>query len=191
MASLDTQQGVIENSKITIGPCTYGYEYLEVFGSKGVSLTIGSFCSIAMKTTIFLGSNHRTDWITTFPFGHQMADELGGREIKGHPASNGDVVIGNDVWIGYGSTIVSGVTIGSGAVIAANAHVVKDVAPYEIVGGNPAKHIRYRFDEEIRALLLELKWWDLPINIIKELNQTLSSEPTVDLLNSLVARYRT
>lgn len=190
MASLDTQQGVVENSKVTIGPCTYGYEYLQIFGSEGVSLTIGSFCSIAMKTTIFLGGGHRVDWMTTFPFGHQLADELGGREIEGHPVSKGDVVIGHDVWLGYGSTIMSGVTIGSGAVIAANSHVVKDIAPYEIVGGNPAKHIRYRFDEEIRELLLELRWWDLPLPIIKELRQTLSSEPTVEVLKALIASFR-
>lgn len=190
MASLNIQHANVGGSPVTIGPGTYGYEYLQIFGNKGISLTIGSFCSIAMQTTVFLGDNHRTNWMTTFPFGHQLVNELGGIDIKGHPYSNGNVTIGNDVWIAFGATIMSGVTVGSGAVIAANAHVVKDVEPYQIVGGNPARHIKYRFDEEIRILLLELRWWDLPINVIKEIAPILSSEPRAELLRELVGKFR-
>ena len=138
-----------------------------------------------------IGGNHRTDWITTYPFGHIHQHELGGYDIKGHPATNGDVNIGNDVWIGNFATIVSGVTIGDGAVIATNAHVVKDVSPYEIVGGNPAKSIKFRFDEEIRNLLLELKWWDLPVHQIVEINRILCSPPTAETIKDLIAKYRT
>lgn len=126
---------------------------------EGAQLKIGNFCSIASNITVLLGGNHRTDWVTTYPFGHckNFPDVA---PVKGHPKTNGNVVIGNDVWIGSGATIMSGVTIGDGAVIAANSHVVKDVAPYSIVGGNPAKHIKFRFTEEQIKSLLQIQWWN-------------------------------
>ena len=123
------------------------------------TLRVGNFCSIAKDVTIFLGGNHRTDWVTTYPFGHIHKELFNTFDGNGHPATNGDVTIGNDVWIGYNVTIMSGVTIGDGAVIAANSHVVKNVEPYTIVGGNPAKHIKYRFTPEQIEKLLEIKWW--------------------------------
>ena len=186
MKSNHIQKGTIGDSSITIGPYTYGFEFCRVFGHRGKSLSIGSFCSIARETKIFLGANHRTDWITTFPFGHQFIEEFGGPDTEGHPSSNGNVSIGNDVWIGYGATIMSGVTIGDGAVVAANAHVVKNVLPYEIVGGNPAQQIRFRFNQEIIALLLELRWWDLPIDTIKEYKKILCAPPNGQILKSLI-----
>jgi acetyltransferase-like isoleucine patch superfamily enzyme len=147
-------------------------------------LIIGQFCSIAPDVRIFLGDEHRTDWITTYPFGAVHKD-IFGDEIEGHPATKGDVVIGNDVWIGYGATIMSGVKIGSGAVIAANSHVVKPVMPYEVVGGNPARHIRFRFDEETIDLLLKLKWWDMPEHEIAALIPILTAVPDKDKLKTL------
>ena len=181
----------VRNSPIKVGRFTYGYENVKVRQwGEGAALTIGSFCSIASSVTVFLGGNHRVDWATTFPFGHIFEEELGGTEIKGHPATNGDVVIGHDVWIGHGTTIMSGVSIGSGAVIAANSTVVKNVMPYEVVGGNPAKLIKSRFHKEITDLLLTLEWWNLPLDVIKEINRDLSVEPTVRSLKSLVQRYR-
>ena len=110
--------------------------------------------------------------------------------MPGHLATGGDVIIGNDVWIGQGVTILSGVTIGDGAVLATNSTVVKDVAPYEIVGGNPAKSIRKRFDDEIIALLLELRWWELPLDDIRQLIPQLCTAPTAEHLAELIARYR-
>ena len=104
-----------------------------------------------------------SDHITTFPFGHIYKDVLGGDCITGHPSTNGDVVIGDDVWVAEGVTIMSGVSVGSGAILAANATVVNNVMPYEIVGGNPAKVIKKRFEAEIIDLLLKLQWWNLPI----------------------------
>jgi acetyltransferase-like isoleucine patch superfamily enzyme len=161
-----------------VGRHTYGYENITTFWEgyppSDASLTIGSFCSIAARIKIYCGGNHRTDWITTYPFGH-----IGGfskHDGKGHPSTNGDVVIGNDVWIGADVTIMSGVTIGDGAVIAANSHVVKDVEPYTIVGGNPAKTIRKRFSDEIINKLLEIKWWNLDENIIDEISPLLCSD---------------
>ena len=82
-------------------------------------------------------------------------------DVEGYPHSNGDVNIGNDVWFGENVTVMSGIKIGDGAVIAANSTVVKDVEPYSISGGHPAKHIKYRFSEDVIKRLLEIKWWDI------------------------------
>lgn len=181
----------IGKSSIRIGRFTYGYENVYVRQwNEGASLTIGSFCSIALNLTVFLGGNHRVDWITTFPFGHLYADELGGEGIPGHNVSKGDVIIGHDVWIGHGVTIMSGIKIGDGAVIGANSMVVKDVAPYEIVGGNPARRLRMRFSDEIISLLLELKWWNLPVAHIRDLNRELSLAPDTQKLRAWITKYR-
>lgn len=144
-----------------VGKYTYGHDSINVmsWGSDS-KLIIGAFCSIGDKVKVFLGGNHRTDWITTYPFTHLYQDVFKSEKKTNHPISNGDVVIGNDVWVGYESTIMSGIKIGDGAVIAANAVVTKDVDPYTIVGGNPAKIIRKRFDDNVIEDLLKLKWWE-------------------------------
>ena len=184
------KKGVIGKSHISIGRFTYEVQNISISQwNEGAALRIGAFCSLAKNVNIFLGGNHRTDWITTFPFGHIYQDELGGSEILGHPSTKGDVIIGNDVWIGFGATIMSGIRIGDGAVIAANACVTKDVAPYHIVAGNPAKHVKQRFDDEIVDLLLRLKWWDLPLEDIKRITKTLSSKPDKLILLELISTY--
>lgn len=183
--------GVIGESHISVGRFTYGFENLTIRQwNEGAALKIGAFCSLANNINIFLGGNHRTDWITTFPFGHIYQDELGGSYILGHPSTKGDVVIGNDVWIGSGVTIMSGIQIGDGAVLSANACVVKDVAPYHIVGGNPAKSLKQRFEDEIVEILLQLKWWDLPLENIKNISKILSSKPEKAMLFELISTYR-
>jgi acetyltransferase-like isoleucine patch superfamily enzyme len=166
-----------------IGRYSY-HNKLSVISHPEARLTIGKFCSIAPDVRIFLGDEHRTDWVTTYPFGTVHKDVFGER-ITGHPATKGDVIIGNDVWIGYGATIMSGVEIGNGAVIAARSHVVKSVAPYELVGGNPAKHIKFRFNDEIINLLLDLKWWDKPESLIRALIPTLTDKPDAEKLKEL------
>ena len=113
-----------------------------------------------------------------------------GGDIQGHPVTKGDVIIGNDVWIGSGATIMSGVHIGDGAVIGANSCVVKNVSAYEIVGGNPSRHIKMRFDDETINLLLNLHWWDLSLNEIKSMVHDLSSKPTHELLKKLILKYK-
>ena len=133
---------------------------LQYIGNDNTSLIIGNFCSIAIGCNIYLGGNHRCDWVTTFPFGHIHKNVFTGFDGKGHPHTKGDVIIGNDVWIGANVTIMSGVTNGDGAVIANNSHVVKDVEPYSMVGGNPAKMIKKRFSDEQIKKLLEIKWWN-------------------------------
>jgi len=118
--------------------------------------SIGKFCSIADNLTIFLGGNHRIDWISTFP------------HTNNNYNSKGNIIIGNDVWIGSHVTILSGVTIGDGAVVGAYSVVTKNVAPYSIVAGNPIKLIRYRFTPDEIQQLLNIKWWDWPIAKIKQ-----------------------
>lgn len=142
----------------TAGDHSYGIENMIVREwGEGARLTIGKYCSIARGVLVLLGGNHRPDWVTTFPFGHTGPFPV---PVAGHPATNGDVNIGNDVWIGTNATIMSGVTVCDGSVVDANAHVVKDVSPYSIVGGNPARHIKFRFEDEIVRELLDIKWWD-------------------------------
>lgn len=132
----------------------------------GDKLIIGKFCQIASGATFIMnGGNHLTDAISTFPFqifGEAWADAMEG---KSYP-TKGDTVIGNDVWIGYDATIMPGVTVGHGAIIATKAVVTKDIPPYAIVGGNPAKVIKMRFSESKVEKLLALAWWDWPIERI-------------------------
>lgn len=181
-----TTIGQIGKSNVEIGRYTYGIENLTVRQwGEGANLKIGSFCSLASSISVFLGGNHRTDWITTFPFGHVYQNELGSFDIEGHPSTNGDVIIGSDVWIGAGATIMSGITIGHGAVLSANSHIVRNVAPYEIVGGNPAKPIKYRFDPETIDALLTLRWWDLHLDVIKQIAPILSNQPNLIILREL------
>nr|WP_164116032.1 CatB-related O-acetyltransferase [Sphingorhabdus sp. Alg239-R122] len=141
-----------------IGAHSYGGLEVRKFDDV-TGLNIGKYCSFAAEVQVMLGGEHRHDWVTTYPF--NVVDERHSA-FTGHPASKGDVVIGDDVWIGREAIIMSGVTVGTGAVIAARALVVKDVPPYAIIGGNPAKLIKYRFDEKTIAKLLEIAWWDWP-----------------------------
>ncbi|MDA0128364.1 type B chloramphenicol O-acetyltransferase [Vibrio sp. MarTm2] len=123
-------------------------------------LIIGNFCSIGSGAVFMMAGNqgHRSDWISTFPFFYQD-DENFAAASDGFVRA-GDTVIGNDVWIGSEAMIMAGVTIGDGAIIASRAVVTKDVAPYEVVGSNPAKHIKFRFSPEQIEMLLEMQWWN-------------------------------
>lgn len=147
-----------------IGEWTYGNPDVIRFGS-GATVRMGKFCSVAENVTILLVADHRTDWITTYPFPALFPEAEG---IPGHPTTKGDVVIGNDVWIGEGACILSGVVIGDGAVIAARSVVTKNVDPYAIVGGNPARHIRFRFSESECAALCRIAWWNWELPRIRE-----------------------
>ena len=125
-------------------------------------LIIGKFCSIACGTKfLFNCANHTLKSLSTYTFPLFYEEwELEKSNITTAWDNKGDIVIGNDVWIGYEAVIMAGVHIGDGAIIASRAVVTKDVPPYTIVGGTPAKKIRMRFDEDTIAQLQELKWWD-------------------------------
>lgn len=153
-----------------IGRGTYGDP--KVFSyPNDASLQIGAYCSIAADVSIFLGGEHHPEWVTTYPFGALWREHL----HPDQPRSRGDVVIGNDVWIGRGATIMSGVRIGDGAVVGAGAIVARDVPPYTIAAGNPAKHIRQRFAPEIVETLLEIRWWDWPDERVRKAGGMLQS----------------
>lgn len=154
----------LANNSVYIDEFTYGNPEIKSWGEKSI-LQIGKFCSIADKVTIFLGGEHRSDWVSTYPFSTFLNEYS---YIEGQPKSKGNVIIGNDVWIASGVTILSGVTIGDGAIIGCNSLVSKYVSPYAIVGGNPAKVIRYRFEENIIKELLEIKWWNWQLQDIEK-----------------------
>jgi acetyltransferase-like isoleucine patch superfamily enzyme len=139
------------------GRGTYGCDLRVYSFGEGATLTVGSFCSIAQGVQIFLGGEHRADWVTTYPFNVLWK---AAESIQGHPMTKGDVHIGHDVWIGVDAMILSGVTIGDGAVIGARTVVTRDVAPYTIVAGNPGRFIRRRFDDQTIERLLRVRWWD-------------------------------
>lgn len=142
----------------TVGRWTYGFPKIYHW-DEGARLSIGNYCSFADDTAIFLGGNHRVDWITTHPISLVMP---GLTPVPGHPATKGDINIGHDVWMGNGAAIMSGVTIGTGAVIGARAVVSRDVPPYAIVVGNPATVVKFRFNPQQIEQLLAIAWWLWP-----------------------------
>ncbi len=162
-------QSVLMNENFTykkyeIGEGCFGYPQI-VEGRIPGTVKIGKYCSFGSNTKILLVADHRLDWVTTYPF---SIFNKKAKNISGFPKFRGDIIIENDVLISRDSSILSGVTVGNGAVIGAGAYVIKNVPPYAIVGGNPAKIIRYRFSPEQIARLLEIKWWDWPKNKIED-----------------------
>jgi len=185
-------KNIIKNKNIVVGDYTYydDFENVEnfernikyLFDFIGDKLIIGKFCMIASDVKFIMnGANHLNKSISTYPFaifGNGWQNAMEGK----HYPKKGDLVIGNDVWIGYNATIMAGINIGDGAIIAANATVTKDVAPYTIVGGNPAKEIRKRFSEEKIKKLLEIKWWDWEIEKITKNISYLTDENIDDII---------
>lgn len=145
---------------VTIGRYTYGYRINDI----GQNSVIGAFCSIASGVKIGL-MNHPTQYVSTNPFLYYMNRGFL-KENKNIDVKIG-AHIGSDVWIGNDAIILPGVHVGNGSVIAAGAVVTKDVAPYEIVGGVPAIHLKWRFEEEIRNALNESEWWEWTDDHIK------------------------
>ncbi|MFS0656252.1 CatB-related O-acetyltransferase [Bacillus sp. 179-C3.3 HS] len=172
-----------ELSSYEIGDFSYaGLDFQVLTWGEKTTLKIGKFCSIANEVKIFLGGEHRTDWITTYPF-NQIFKEAA--HIEGHPKSKGDVIIGHDVWIGYGATIMSGVSIGNGAVIGAQSVITKDVPPYAIVAGNPQQLMKYRFSPHTIEKLESLKWWELDFSKIQTIFHLLQSNEIEACLHAI------
>ncbi len=132
-------------------------------------LKIGKYCSIACGAKfLFTSANHTLSSLSTYPFPIFFEEwELDAANVADAWDNRGDIVLGNDVWIGYEAVILSGVTIGDGAVVGARAVVTKDVPPYTIVGGVPAKLMKKRFSDDVIAKLSEIRWWDRPEDWIK------------------------
>ena len=172
-----------------VGAFTYGAHQIRVLRWDGplnprCTVTIGNFCSIADEIEIITNGNHKYDRATTFPFaelGWITKDSLT-RSAYG----NGNIIIENDVWIARGVKIIGSVRIGNGAIIAAYSVIVKDVESYSIVGGNPAKHIKYRFDKETRDKLLKIQWWDWSKDKITEALPLLLKD---DSCKALIEKY--
>ncbi len=169
---------------MSYGKYTYGRPSIHSW-NEGTKLEVGNFCSIASNVHVYLGGNHRIDWVTTYPFGHIHQDVFNNFNGDGHPSTKGDIIIGNDVWIGDNVVIMSGVTIGDGAVIANNSHVIKNVEPYSLVGGNPAKFIKYRFNKEQIDKLLEIKWWYWDDEKINKFSPILCNNNIDEFINSV------
>ena len=151
---------------ISAGAHTYGIPHL--YGVGQASLTIGKFCSIADQVSLFIGFEHDTKSISTFPFTSFVKHWTHAKPQTSTQMTKGNLTIGHDVWIGHRATILSGVTIGNGAVIGAGAVVTKDIAPYTIVGGVPAKPLRTRFPDAEIAVLQNLQWWDWPDDLLQQ-----------------------
>lgn len=134
------------------------------------SLVIGKFCSIACGARfLFNSANHKMSSLSTYPFPLFFEEwDLDKNKVIDSWDNKGDIIIGNDVWIGYEAIILAGVTIGDGAIIGARAVVTKDVAPYTIVGGVPAKPIKKRYSDEEISALLQMQWWNWPKDKIKQ-----------------------
>lgn len=184
-------KNIIKNPNIIVGDYTYYDDFENVnnfeknvkyhFDFINDKLIIGKFCMIASDVKFIMnGANHLTDSLSTYPFaifGNGWENAMDGKDYP----KKGDINIGNDVWIGYNATIMAGVTIGDGAIIATNATVTKDVEPYSIVGGNPAREIKKRFENDVISKLLKLKWWDWDIEKISKNIQKLTDNKFDDL----------
>lgn len=168
-------------SKIVIGKRTYGKINLTDFSPKDTKLYIGSYCSIAPNVQFLLGGEHSLYTISTYPFKVKLFGE--DKEAD----SKGDIIVKDDVWIGEGAIICSGVTIGQGAVIAAGAVVTKNVEPYSIVGGNPAKLIKWRFEEQIRNKLCSINIVELFDKFTQKDTEDVYKKLTNEVLDSIIA----
>lgn len=182
-------KNIITNPNIEVGDYTYYDDFEDVhnfeknvryhFDFIGDKLKIGKFCAIASGVEFILnGGNHLVDAISSYPFAIFGNGWEGAMEGRSYP-SKGDIVVGNDVWLGYRSVILAGVTIGDGAIVGSYAVVTKDVPPYTIVAGNPAKAIRRRFSDETIERLLDMRWWDWPIEKITANVHMLTGMPKI------------
>ncbi len=145
---------------VTLGRHSYGVVRSGVFkASPAAPLTVGAFCSIADAVMFLCDANHSLNAVTTFPV-HKLILKQGDRDFN--PTRRVGITVGNDVWIGRGALIMPGVSIGDGAIVGGGSVVTKDVAPFSVVAGNPARFVRHRVEPALAASLSEIAWWNWP-----------------------------
>lgn len=174
-------QRLRREGRVTVGHGTYGYPTVRTFVLDDANLIIGKYSSLAHGATFLLGGEHPVDRVTTYPCRIMMGLEGAGHD--GFPRPTQNTVVGSDAWVGANALILSGRRIGDGAVVAAGAVVTRDVPPYAIVGGNPARVIRYRHTEEQCAALLQIRWWDWSPDRIREAVPLLAGQDIEAFLN--------
>jgi acetyltransferase-like isoleucine patch superfamily enzyme len=157
----------------TVGAHTYGPFTVHAGPGDRARLSIGAYTSIAAGVEFALGGNHRADWVSTYPF--RVAFGLAGAHDDGHPRPERDIFVGSDVWLGYSALVLPGARIGDGAVVGARTVVAKDVRPYAIVVGSPAREVRRRFDDDQVEALLRIRWWDWSDDVVRDRVGQLSS----------------
>ncbi|MEA4863999.1 MAG: CatB-related O-acetyltransferase [Sphaerochaeta sp.] len=170
-------------TRVNVGNGTYGGIYVLTHGTSS-NLKIGSYCSIAPKVCFVLSSEHPYNTLSTYPFKVKIMN------AKSDASSKGDIIVADDVWIAYGAIILSGVHIGQGAIIAAGAVVSNDVPPYAIVGGVPAKVIKYRFSHEIIEKLMRLDFSKIHFENVKQNIDLLYTQISDDNIDSIINTFQ-
>ena len=172
---------LVAAGRLKVGIGTYGaFNVYEYKGSEA-NIVIGNYTSIAPKVTMITGGMHPIKTVSQFPF--RTIFGLPGAYTDGNPYTKGDIVVGSDVWICTDATILSGVKIGDGAIISAGAIVTKDVPAFAIAAGVPAKVVGYRFDNETIDALNKIKWWEWPLEKVKQNVDDLTSENIHEFIN--------
>jgi acetyltransferase-like isoleucine patch superfamily enzyme len=178
----EAQRHISEGTLVMGRMSYYAPRVVKYKGDTG-RVIVGNFASVAPDADFYVGGLHRVEWVSLY--GLRAMLELPGAYEDGFTHGRGDIVVGSDTWVTNGSTVMSGVTIGDGAVVGTKAVVAKDVRPYAIVVGNPAKEIARRFTDEQVEALLRIKWWEWPTELVKERVDLLSS-PDID---GFIARF--
>jgi len=176
------QQHIADGTLVMGNMSYYAPNVVKYTGDSG-RVIIGNFASVAPDADFYVGGLHRTEWVSQYGLRAMLA--LPGAQEDGFTHGRGDIVVGSDTWVTNGVTVMSGVTIGDGAVIGTKAVVARDVRPYAVVVGNPAREIRRRFGDEQVEALLRIRWWDWPTEKVKA-HVALLSSPDVD---AFIARF--
>ena len=181
----------IAAGEVVWGAGSYGVPLITIFNATGAErphVTVGAYCSIARGVTFVVNGDHWFDWTTTYPFRKWSGPEQGPTT---QPKKTGPIEVGSDVWIGTNALILGGVRIGDGAVVAAGAVVTKNVRPYAVVGGTPARELRdRRFPDEIVDELLTLRWWDYSPEAVWAAADELSTAPDIAAIRKALESRR-